>query len=94
MSEENVEMVRRIYEAFNRGDIGAMVEDLDPDFECVAMGVIPGTEGVYRSPEQRWYALARRSPRTPENQAQTRSPRLRRRQRPPYRAYGNTACRA
>jgi ketosteroid isomerase-like protein len=32
MSQENVEIVRRLYEAFNRGDIvGAFAEFMDPD---------------------------------------------------------------
>ncbi len=33
MSQENVEIVRRLNEAFNRGDLIAVLELLDPDFE-------------------------------------------------------------
>ena len=33
MSRENVEIVRRANEAFNRGDVPAMLECLDPNFE-------------------------------------------------------------
>ena len=33
MSQENVEVVRRVNEAFNRADMAAMLECLDPDFE-------------------------------------------------------------
>ena len=33
MSQENVEIVRRGYEAFNRGDIDAVVATLDPGIE-------------------------------------------------------------
>src|SRR5438874_8617478 len=31
MSQENVELVRRVNEAFNRADVAAMLECLDPD---------------------------------------------------------------
>src|SRR3954452_8040292 len=33
MSQENVEIVRRLNEAFNRGDLAAVLELLDPGFE-------------------------------------------------------------
>jgi ketosteroid isomerase-like protein len=33
MSQENVEIARRSYEAFDRGDIDAAFEDFAPDFE-------------------------------------------------------------
>ncbi len=33
MSQENVEIVRQVYEAFNRGDWDAVYRDLHPDFE-------------------------------------------------------------
>lgn len=48
MSQESVEIVRRGYEAFNRGDIDAVVGLLAPDFEYVASGLVPGVGGVYR----------------------------------------------
>ena len=51
MSQENVEMVQRAYEAFNRGDRDAAVADVAPDFEYVASGAIPGATGNYRGPE-------------------------------------------
>jgi hypothetical protein len=41
MSEENVEVVRRGYEAFNRGDLDGMVADFAPTFEYVASGAVP-----------------------------------------------------
>lgn len=50
MSKENVEIMRRAYAAFNRGDIDGMVADVAPDFVPPA-GVIPGVMGVYRGPE-------------------------------------------
>jgi hypothetical protein len=51
MSEENVEIARRAYEAFNRGDLQAMVADLAPNFEYATTGAIPGMTGVYRGVE-------------------------------------------
>ena len=34
MSQENVEVLRRAVEAINRGDVAAVVEFLDPEFEA------------------------------------------------------------
>jgi ketosteroid isomerase-like protein len=51
MSQEAVEVVRRAYEAFNRGDLEAMFADAAPEFEYIATGAIPGAGGVYRGPE-------------------------------------------
>jgi ketosteroid isomerase-like protein len=51
MSQENVEMVQRAFDAFNRGDRDAAVADVAPDFEYVASGAIPGATGKYRGPE-------------------------------------------
>jgi ketosteroid isomerase-like protein len=52
MSQENVEMTRRAYEAFNRGDLDGMSVDAAPEFEYVATGAIPDAGGVYRGPEE------------------------------------------
>jgi ketosteroid isomerase-like protein len=46
MSKENVEIVRRSFEAFNRGDFDAAFEDFAPDFELDfsrAIGIDRGT---------------------------------------------------
>jgi uncharacterized protein len=51
MSQENVEIMRRAHEAFNRGDVDGVVADFAPDFEYVASGVIPGVGGVYQGPD-------------------------------------------
>jgi ketosteroid isomerase-like protein len=51
MSQENVEIARRAYEAFNRSDPQAMVADLAPNFEFATTGAIPGMTGVYRGVE-------------------------------------------
>ena len=52
MSQENVESIRRSAEAFNRGDLDALVADLAPDFEYYTSGVIPDAGRVYRGPEE------------------------------------------
>jgi ketosteroid isomerase-like protein len=51
MSEENVEMARRGYEAFNRRDIDAAVADFAPDFEYFPAGALPGFGEVAHGPE-------------------------------------------
>jgi ketosteroid isomerase-like protein len=51
MSQENVEMARRAYEALERGDFDGMVSDLAPSFEYVTTGAIPGVTGAYRGRE-------------------------------------------
>jgi ketosteroid isomerase-like protein len=55
MSQENVEIVRRVFDAFNRRDIPAFLEFLDPDVEWVpVLAVLEGR--VYRGHEdiRRW----------------------------------------
>jgi ketosteroid isomerase-like protein len=51
MSQENVEVVRRAYAAFNRGDLDAVVANVAPDAEYVTSGAIPGSGSVYRGRE-------------------------------------------
>jgi ketosteroid isomerase-like protein len=51
MSQENVEIFRRAFEAYERGDLDAAVADLAPDCEYVAAGTVPGRIGTYRGPE-------------------------------------------
>ena len=53
MSQKNVEIVRRVAEAFNRSDVAAMVEEHDPDVEWhPAMQTSLGGEAtVYRGHE-------------------------------------------
>jgi ketosteroid isomerase-like protein len=43
MSQENVEIVRRGYEAVNRGDIDGVAGLLAPHFEYVASGLVPAS---------------------------------------------------
>jgi ketosteroid isomerase-like protein len=51
VSQENIELARRAYEAFNRDDLEGMVADFAPSFEYLPSGTIPGTHGVYRGAE-------------------------------------------
>jgi ketosteroid isomerase-like protein len=51
MSQENVEMVRRGFEAYNRGDVDAAMTDVASDCEYVPSGALPWDSGVYRGPE-------------------------------------------
>ena len=51
MSQENVEAVRRHYEAFNRGELDAYIEALDPEFEWNGPREIPDLAGTYHGPE-------------------------------------------
>ncbi|HEY6670999.1 MAG TPA: hypothetical protein VIZ91_00715 [Solirubrobacterales bacterium] len=43
MSEENVEIARRGYEAFNKGDPDGMVVNFAPNFEYVTTGESPAS---------------------------------------------------
>src|SRR5215207_8374499 len=55
MSQENMEVVRRIARAFNDGDIDALVAELAPTVEWEEQP-IPGIDPVYRGHEgvRRW----------------------------------------
>jgi ketosteroid isomerase-like protein len=52
VSRPNVEIVRRAYEAFNRGELDSTLAAGATTFEYVATGVIPGAEGIYRGREE------------------------------------------
>jgi ketosteroid isomerase-like protein len=52
MSREATEVVRRAFDAFNRGDLEAVFAAAGREFEYIATGVIPGAGGVYRGVEQ------------------------------------------
>ena len=47
MSEENVEMARRSFEAWHRGDVDAGSEDFAPDFELDTSRAIGIDRGIY-----------------------------------------------
>jgi ketosteroid isomerase-like protein len=48
MSEENVEIVRRAFDAFNRSDLDAMMDDFAPEFEFHPSGRFVDAHDVYR----------------------------------------------
>jgi ketosteroid isomerase-like protein len=52
MSQENVDMLRAGFDAFNRGDLEGFVADLAPDFEYIPSGRLPDTEDSYRGPDE------------------------------------------
>jgi ketosteroid isomerase-like protein len=51
MSQENVELVRQSYEAWNRGDLEWVLDHITPDSEWRTAQLFPDTEAVYRGPE-------------------------------------------
>ncbi len=53
MSQENVERVRRGYEAFNRGDLADAAKDFDPNIEWRIPFQLPDSppDETYRGPE-------------------------------------------
>ena len=60
MSRENVEVVRRLYEAFNAGDYEMSLELMAPDIEYHELEGMPGARGmvgVYHGREElaRWF---------------------------------------
>jgi ketosteroid isomerase-like protein len=48
MSQENVEIVRAAFEAYNRGDLDALTQFYDPDvvFETLLLGTHRGNEAI------------------------------------------------
>jgi ketosteroid isomerase-like protein len=48
MSQENVEIVRRSFKAFNRGDLNAVLKDTAPDFELDFSRAVGPVHGVFR----------------------------------------------
>ncbi|HEY7151936.1 MAG TPA: nuclear transport factor 2 family protein [Solirubrobacterales bacterium] len=50
MSQENVEVARQMYEAFNRGDVDAFLERCAPEFEFRDLPQLPGS-GVFVGPD-------------------------------------------
>jgi ketosteroid isomerase-like protein len=51
MSEENVELVRQSYEAWNRDDLEWLLDHITPDYEFRTAQLFPDTEAVYRGQE-------------------------------------------
>jgi ketosteroid isomerase-like protein len=48
MSQENVEILKRGHEGFNRGDASVPISLSTPDVEWGATGAFPGVESTYR----------------------------------------------
>jgi ketosteroid isomerase-like protein len=51
-SSEKIEVVRRVFETFERKDLGAALEVLDPDFEWDYSRSRGPEQGIYRGREQ------------------------------------------
>jgi ketosteroid isomerase-like protein len=51
MSQENVEIVRQVYEAWNRGDLEWVLDHVTPDSEFHTVPLFPDLEPVYRGRE-------------------------------------------
>ena len=51
MSQENVELMRQGYEAWNRGDLEWQLDHIAPDHEFRTAQLFPDTEAVYRGRE-------------------------------------------
>jgi ketosteroid isomerase-like protein len=47
----NVDIVRKAYDAVNLGDLDMAVSRIAPDMEYVASGTVPGATGVFMGPE-------------------------------------------
>jgi ketosteroid isomerase-like protein len=52
MSEENVEAARQWIQAFNRRDLGAMIESFDPEIEWTPGGPAAVERAVYRGRDE------------------------------------------
>ena len=48
MSQENVEVVRGVYRAWDDGDLDALLATCDPDVELLTSGSFPDLAAVYR----------------------------------------------
>jgi len=62
MSEETLRLAREGYDAWNRGDLDAILADVPPEFEFHTSGAIPGIPKVIRGSERmrelfrEWYS--------------------------------------
>ena len=61
VSEQGLAHIRRGHEAFNRGDLSAIVELATPDVEWGSTGAFPGLDDEYLAPEAigRWAEIVR-----------------------------------
>lgn len=68
MSQENVEIVRRLYEAWNQGDLDSILLVMHPEIEIdYKAGAFPGVDDAYTGHDgvpQRGLLRPRRSPQS------------------------------
>jgi ketosteroid isomerase-like protein len=57
MSQENVEIVRATYDAYNRGDLDAALKDMAPEFELEWTRAVGPQRGVYRLDQTRAFLI-------------------------------------
>jgi ketosteroid isomerase-like protein len=60
VSRENVEVVRAVFDAYNRGDLQTTLEHVSPDFVFRPSGLFLDTQTVYRGREgwtEFWHAF-------------------------------------
>jgi ketosteroid isomerase-like protein len=51
VSAENVEILRRAFEAYNRGDLEGVVAEAAPDLEYTPSGALPGSTDPVQGPD-------------------------------------------
>ena len=51
MSRENVEIVREVFDAWNRGDLDRIRDFISPEWEWQTAQLFPGVEAVYHGKE-------------------------------------------
>ena len=51
MSKENVEIVRKLFDAYSRGDLQGMLDHLAPEIEFRPSGTFMDMQRVYRGPD-------------------------------------------
>ena len=51
MSQENVELVQKVFDAYSRGDLQAMLDRMAPEFEFHPSGQFMDTQAIYRGRE-------------------------------------------
>ena len=55
MSQEKVEIIRAAIDAFNRGDLEAVLKDADPDFEFDFSRAVGPVQGVFKLDQTRGF---------------------------------------
>jgi ketosteroid isomerase-like protein len=51
VAREDVQVVRDVFEAWNRGDLSGVLEHISPDWEWHPARLFPGTDAVYHGKE-------------------------------------------